>query len=381
MPSGPRILILRSNPVAPDPRVEKEAASLAQAGYHVRALGWDRTAQLPTPELRDGVEITRLGIQSEYGQGLGNLPQLLRWQWGLWRHLVQHHDEFDLIHACDFDTVLPALAAKLLWSKAVIYDVFDFYAEHLRRTPGWIKGLIRSADLWALSRADGVILADEARREQIRGARPRRMTVVYNSPRDEAGGLQPEAGIHPEGSRLHLAYIGLFQVERGLLEMLEVMRKHPEWSLVMAGFGGDAERISALAGELPNVTCLGRVPYERALSLSAGADALFATYDPSIPNHRYSSPNKVFEAMMLGKPIIVARGTNMDRIIEESGCGLVVPYGDIAELEHALACLAEDGPLRQKLGMMARRAYEGRYGWARSEASLLELYRQVSPPA
>jgi glycosyltransferase involved in cell wall biosynthesis len=374
-----RILILRSNPVAPDPRVEKEAASLAAAGCQVRVLGWDRTAQLPTPEAREGFEVVRLGIRSEYGQGLGNLPQLLRWQWGLWRYLAQHHREFDLIHACDFDTILPAMAAKLLWGKPVIYDVFDFYAEHLRRTPGWIKALIRWTDLWALSRADGVILADEARREQIREARPRRLVVVYNSPRDEAGGLEPEAGMHPPGSRLRLAYIGLFQVERGLLEVLEVMRKHPEWSLVMAGFGGDAEQISALAAGLPNVTCLGRVPYEQALRLSAGADALFATYDPAIPNHRYSSPNKVFEAMMLGKPIIVARDTNMDRIIEQSGCGLVVPYGHVVELERALARLADDPSLRQELGRRARRAYETRFSWARSEASLLELYRQVHP--
>ena len=357
--------------------MEKEALSLAAAGYQVRALGWDRTAQLPELERREGIEIHRLSIKADFGQGLGNLPQLLRWQWGLGIYLARHHDEFDLLHACDFDTILPALAAGCLWKKTVVYDVFDFYAEHLRRTPAWVKNLIRRFDLWALTRADGVILADDSRRAQIAGAHPRRETIIYNSPSDAGAALAPEWEIHPPGSKLRLVYVGLFQVERGLFEMLDVMREHPEWSLVMAGFGGDQDRIEALAERLPNVTCLGRVPYDRALRLSAAADVLFATYDPSIPNHRYSSPNKVFEAMMLGKPIVVARLTNMDKIIEENDCGLVVEYGSVDELERSLSRLAGDPLLRDRLGAAGRRAYERQYGWSQQERRLLDLYREL----
>lgn len=44
-----KVVILRSNPVAPDPRVEKEARALSGAGYSVIALGWDRSAALPVP--------------------------------------------------------------------------------------------------------------------------------------------------------------------------------------------------------------------------------------------------------------------------------------------------------------------------------------------
>lgn len=151
--------------------------------------------------------------------------------------------------------------------------------------------------------------------------------------------------LRPPGRHLHLAYIGLLQVERGLLEMLEVLRRHPEWTLTLVGFGGDQEQILSLAQALPNVAWHGRIPYERAPQLSASADALFATYDPAIPNHRYSSPNKIFETMMLGKPTVVARETNMDRIIWQADCGLVVRYGDVEELEAVLSRLAEEPAL------------------------------------
>lgn len=369
----PRVLFLRSNPIAPDPRVEKEARALAAAGYAVCALGWDRTAALPPRETREGWEIVRLPIRAEYGQGLANLPALLRWQRELWRWLAAHRREYDLLHACDFDTILPALLAKFLFRKRVIYDIFDFYAEHLRRTPNWLKAIIRRLDLWSASLADALILVDEARRLQVRGARPRRLEIIYNSPEEIS--LPPA----PPSETFRLAYVGLLQVERGLFQVLEVLRRHPDWRLDLAGFGGDEALLLETARSLPNVAWHGRVSYEQALRLSAAADALFATYDPAIPNHRYSSPNKLFEAMLLGKPVVVARGTNMDVIVGEHDCGLVVEYGDVEALDMAFSRLAADAGLRRWLGANARRAYETVYGWARMRQRLLALYAEVLP--
>lgn len=363
-----RVLILRSNPVAPDPRVEKEARALSEAGYLVRVLGWDRTSALPVRELKDGWEIIRLPIRAEYGRGLGNLPSLIRWQLGLLHWLIRHYREYEILHACDFDTILPALLVKALWRKIVVYDIFDFYADHLRRTPNWIKRLIRKLDLWAVSQVDALILADEARRDQIGNTNPPYLEIIYNSPEE----------ISPQPSQLsqhfRLAYVGLLQVERGLYEMLEILRRHPEWHLDLAGFGGDEAFLLDRARTLPNVIWHGRVSYEQALRLSAAADVLFATYDPSIPNHRYSSPNKLFEAMMLGKPIVVARNTNMDIIVQRHECGIVVEYGHIDELEEALSRLAADKNLREQLGRNARHAYETVYSWKHMRQRLVTLY-------
>jgi glycosyltransferase involved in cell wall biosynthesis len=375
------VLVCRSNPVAPDPRVEKIAQTLAQAGYPVRILGWDRSAALPILDQIGDISLTRLPIRAEYARGVGNFPALLRWQWGLLGWLVRHRRDYDLIHACDFDTVLPALLCRSMFGKRVIYDIFDFYADHLRATPTRLKRLIRALDLRLIGWADALILVDDARWTQIEGAHPRRSAVIYNSPADVYPALQAadwQSDVPPpSGSRLRLAYIGLLQMERGLFELLAVLQKHPEWSLDLAGFGGDEAAIQEKCAALPNVRWLGRVPYDRALQLSYAADALIATYDPAIPNHRYSSPNKVFEAMMLGKPIIVADQTNMDSTISSAECGLVVPYGDVPALEAALARLANDPALRRRLGENARCAYEASYSWPIMQSRLLALYAAV----
>jgi len=370
-----RVCVLRSNPVAPDSRVEKTAHALSRAGYQVMIYAWDRSGSAALEETVHGVHVYRYRLPAPFGSGLRNLPKLFRWQFGLLRWLIKHRAEYDVIHACDFDTILPALWMKRHHRKKVIYDIFDFYADHLRLTPGWIKNNIRRVDLWAIGEADALILVDDARVKQVAGSKPRSTTIIYNSPEDVRDQLA--SNVHTPAGGLRLAYVGLLQIERGLLEMLSVLRNHRDWRLDLAGFGGDEDAVRTAATNMPNVHWHGRVNYHQALQLSAAADVLFATYDPVIPNHKYSSPNKVFEAMMLGKPIIVAAGTNMDRMIAEADCGCIVPYGDIPALEKTLHLLVNEPELLQKYGKNARIAYDTRYNWAIMSQRLIQLYEQV----
>lgn len=371
------ILILRSNPIAPDPRVEKIARVLLNQGWKVELVGWDRTAEMPAAEETALGMIHRLPIRAPFGSGLGNLPQLIRWQIGLVRWLIGHHHQFDVIHACDFDTVLPALILHWFYKKKLVYDIFDFYADHLRRTPALIKKIIRKIDLWVIGQADAVILVDESRREQIGGSKPRRLTVIYNSPEDWIPSDFPQTDENSSKIRLRLAYVGLLQRERGLFALLDVLSSHPDWRLELAGFGGDQDEILEKIKSMNNVRWHGRISYEAALRLSAAADVLIATYDPTIANHRYSSPNKIFEAMMLGRPIIVAENTNIDRIVQRYNNGIVVPYGDCAALEQALIRLALDPQAREQMGHNGRLAYEKEYGWHIMRERLIQLYLQV----
>jgi len=372
-----RVVITRSNPVSPDPRVEKVAAALAATGRRVVVVGWDRSAEASELQTRGYGRLELLSIKAPFGRGLGNLPQLLRWTWGLFRRLASLRHEYEVIHACDFDTVLPALAARAIWHKKVVYDIFDFYASHLRATPRFFKWVARRIELWAIGRVDAVILADEARREQIMGSSPRRLAVVYNTPEDRLEQISASELVDKKKRGFSITYVGLLQIERGLLELLEVVERHPDWSLDLAGFGGDEAEIAGRAESIGNVRLGGRIPYDRAIDLMAASDVLIATYDPRIPNHRYASPNKLFEAMMLSKPIIVAEGTSMDQTVGEHGFGLVVPYGDVSALEEALAELASDPPLRARLGAAGRRAYESTYSWDIMSRRLLNLYDQL----
>jgi glycosyltransferase involved in cell wall biosynthesis len=367
------VVILRSNPLSPDPRSLRVAAALTKAGIEVTLIGWERAGGRATTEQRPYGRVHLMPIAAGFGRGLRNLPQLLRWQTGLLRWLQVHRREYQAIHACDFDTILPALLVGKLGHKPVVYDMFDFYADMLRGMPRLLRRGIRLVDLWAVGRADAVILPDPVRTIQIQVAKPRRLTFVYNSPMDVPFAAAP--GSNPAPFRLSV--VGMLNFERGLLELLQVLKRHPDWKLDLAGYGSDELAIRAAAADCPNVTIHGRLGYPQAMALNAGSDALVATYDPAIPHHRYASPNKVFAAMMLGKPVVAARGTHIDEMLSEIGCGLAVPYGDIEALDAALTRLASDPELRRQMGQAGRKAYEKQFSWAEMETRLVHLYRQL----
>jgi glycosyltransferase involved in cell wall biosynthesis len=373
-----KVVICRANPLAPDPRVDKIARALVNGGYEVMAVGWDMSAQFASEERANGYTIRRLSVHAEFGRGLSNIRHQFRWQLTLLKWLVEHRRNYQIIHACDFDTVLPALLCKAFFRKKVVYDIFDFYAEMLRATPASVVTLIRKIDFKAINQVDAVILADDSRFRQIEGSKPKVVEVVYNTTEDVLSDLTLDRTHENAPFSLQITYVGNIQEERGLLILLDVLKDHSDWSLDLAGFGGDEALIQSEARKLPNVTWRGRVSYEEGLQLSHNADVLFATYDPDVPNNRYASPNKMFEAMMLGKPIIVAYGTNMDRIIQNEDCGLIVEYGSRQDLEASLSKLDDESHLRQRLGENARKAFEKEYNWESMKRRLLKLYGEIA---
>lgn len=371
-----RVLIVRANPVNPDPRVAKIAKVLNDNQYEVKVLGWDQDGSLPQFEDQSGYAIERIRKKVIYKRGLRNLTLVMQWQISLALWLFRHRTEYDVVHACDFDTVLPALFHKFLYRKVVVYDIFDFYADMLKATPELITKLIRKIDLKAINAADAVILVDPVRLDQIRGSHPKRIEFIYNSPIDTRENIQDKQK-PAEEKPFSIAYVGLLSSDRSLFQLLEILGKHPEWQLHIGGYGPEESNLRELAEKLSNVCWYGRISYDKTLELNSQADVLVALYDPAVPNHKYASPNKLFEAMMLAKPVIAAQGTNVDEIVLAEGCGLVVPYGDFTELESAFLTFQQDRLFRVTCGNNARKAYDKKYSWEKMSQRLLSLYRQI----
>jgi len=367
------VIFLRSNSIDPDPRVEKEALSLSKNDFNVIIVGWDREGDLPSYEKKEFGEIYRIKIKAKFGTGIKNIRHLLKWQIGLTVFLVKNRNIFDFIHACDFDTIIPALICKAIYKKKVIYDIFDFYADMLRNIPNLLRRIIRKLDLFLIGLTDAVIIADESRKEQIKGSKPKRLVVIYNSPSK----LESKNDFQ-YSSNLIIGYIGLLQKERGILEMIDVVKTCPEWKLIIGGFGGDEDEIRKLCDLSDNIKFIGRVPYEIALNIYSKSTVLFATYDPKISNHRFSSANKLFEAMMLGKPIIVAKNTGMDKIVEKYNLGFVVEYGNKQQIKDVLSELSKWGDdKKREFSNRVRMIYQKNFSWEIMEKRLIDIYRRV----
>lgn len=131
-----KVCIIRSNPVRPDSRVEKEAWTLKKNGYDVHILAWDRSTNIR--ETNDFVNvadckipITRLGYTATFGEGFKNVIPYLKFQ--LHMHKWLKKNRFDIVHSCDFDTAffLVALLNVKMKSLFLTYLIFFMIDQHL----------------------------------------------------------------------------------------------------------------------------------------------------------------------------------------------------------------------------------------------------------
>ena len=142
-----RIVMLRTNNCMPDPRVEKEANSIITLlDCDLKIVCWDRDGRYAQKdgslELSNGaVPIHWFGIPAMWGGGMKkNFLPMLKFEWKLFWWLMCHHKEYDVIHACDLLTGLPAYLPCKLFRKKMVYDIFDYYAA-TQHGPQWILNI------------------------------------------------------------------------------------------------------------------------------------------------------------------------------------------------------------------------------------------------
>jgi len=369
-----RVVFLRSkSPAGIEPRLAKEAKSLARGGYDVHAILWDRTRSHPTHEIRDGIRIHRYRLAAPEGTA-GLARRLPRWQWFALRKAARLRP--DVIHAIDLDTAWAARAAARITGAKLVYDVFDFYADMITaNVPPKVRERLASAERRMIERADLVIVPDLRRQAQFRGARPRRIVEVMNVPEDRP----PTARAAPDFA---VFYGGMIAKDRGLLDLLAACESTGA-KFIVAGHGPDENALLPHLETSPACMFLGTIPYEEVLSQTASAHAIAALYDPLVPNNRYAAPNKVFEAMMCSKPVLTSDGTAIADLVRSLGCGVVVPYGDRRALQRALEGLMLSPDECERMGARGRAAFESGYRWEAMEARLLEAYGSLlgSPAA
>lgn len=141
-------------------------------------------------------------------------------------------------------------------------------------------------------------------------------------------------------------------------------------------YGTYSKFAEELAEQHENFAFLGTLPYSRVLQTAARSRVLSAIYEPTIRNHRLCAPNKFYEALALGKPVIVCRGTGIDKIVEQNNIGAVIDY-DASQFYDAVRTLAEDEQLRKEMGVRARTLYEEKYKWSIMKGILLRAYEDL----
>jgi glycosyltransferase involved in cell wall biosynthesis len=148
--------------------------------------------------------------------------------------------------------------------------------------------------------------------------------------------------------------------------------------IVFLGDGKEKTNLQVQAGEmgLKNVTFLTSVPKVEMARALAGADACIAILKP-LDEYKTTYPNKVFDYMAAGRPVVLAIDGVIRDVVEAAGCGLFVEPGNPSALAEAIRQLASDKKKARQMGLMGRAFLEENFSRAIIGERLLNLLEEM----
>ncbi len=376
-----------------DVRTEKICLALTAAGHRVTIVSRNRKWQPEREELAEGM-VRRMRPWRWAGasvDGALGFPAFFSPRWSRLIRSAVRESSAELIIVRDLPLCPTAIAAARAFGIPVALDmaenypalmrdrrlgsrnaVVDFFARNPKLTEMVEHYCVAHVD-WTFT-----VVEESSARLIADGAKPEKMSVVSNTPpraRAERGGRD---GRSSPGT-VTVAYLGLLEVARGIGELIDAVGLLREahggaFRAIVIGGGRDAELFRArarAAGLLDtSITFLGLLPHADALAAIAAADI------GVIPHHatelwNSTIPNKLFDYMAAGLPVISSDTFPCVRIIRETKCGEIFHSGDARSMADAIAMASAPSELT-RMAAAGRRAVLERYNWERDTATLLE---------
>jgi glycosyltransferase involved in cell wall biosynthesis len=374
------ISMLVLNNFTNDARVHKEATTLASAGYKVLVIAlWQQG--LAHLEQQSGYQVIRLRLHSRSlnNRLLSPLIKYLEFAWQIWR--LSGRNPAQIYHANDANT-LPAawLASKRNHAK-LVYDAHELETGR-NFSGGSITGIYRS--IWTfpekifINKVQSVITVSPSianmLEHQYHVPLPH---VILNCPElkktSNSNRLRQELNI-PENCKI-LLYQGRVAIGRGIETFLNAVQQVENAVGVVLGDGPALEtlRDRLRSGEWERVYFLGQVPLSDLPSYTASADLGVVLTQDTCLNHHYSLPNKLFEYLHAGLPVICNNLPEMARVVQDYQVGELTDSEDPSSIAKSIQSILSD-PIR--FAQMKANTYKvaENYNWQNESKKLLKVY-------
>jgi glycosyltransferase involved in cell wall biosynthesis len=272
------------------------------------------------------------------------------------------------------------VAAKLLVGSALIYDSHELWPDRNGRSePRW---WLLACEALFVRIADGNLATSPGHADAI--ARRHRVVpprVIRNIPeREGANGNGAAVAMRsPDGDRT-LVYAGALTTRRGLEQAIAALPAAPGLRLRLLGPGSPSyrrllQRLAQEHGVAERVDLHPAVAPQDVVEAISPAAAGLALIQPSPRSYALSLPNKLFEYLAAGLPVLASDVPTIRSFVEGEGIGLIAPAEDTAEIAQAMLEIA--APERNAELRAVARAVAARLTWEREAEGLKSAYREA----
>lgn len=285
-----------------------------------------------------------------------------------------------VIHAHDLQT-LPAGArlAKTL-NASLVYDSHELATHVSTRPPLFFRLWMGWKERRSIPVADRVLTVSGGIAEHLeRKYRIRRPDLVFNSPptvtTSSGTTVRDDLGL---GAEVPLAlYVGALTANRGLEQTVDTLGLLPEFHLACVGprqdeWESDMRARARKSASEDRLHFLDPVPIERLIDYLSTADVGVIAIQNITLSYWFTMPNKLFETVLAGVPVVVADLPHLRDFVETNNVGVVADQTDPAAIASAVRQVAARPDFRPGAGHLAR--LREQYGWEAQARRLVEIY-------
>ena len=358
-----------------DYRIYREATSLRRAGHQVVIVA---SSFKPTP-LKGWDDFEIHSIPLDRSRSLRRLYPLF-WQRAYPLLIATHPDSY---HAHDLDSLWPAVRAAQRLDLPIVYDAHEFWTEQSSLVN---RPLMRSC--WSLlerrliRRVDRVITVSGSIAQSLKERyRLDEVVVLRNLPlfRHKVQSNLIRGTLDLPDDRPIVLYQGGFLTENGLREQIEAAAGLAA-ALVLIGDGPSEQALRnqvCAAGLDDRVYFIPRVPFHQLHNYTCSADLGLCLIKGTGKSFYYSLPNKLFEYMMAGLPILASNFPEMQRIVRETRTGVTVDPTNIVAIREQITAFLDNAEQREACAKASLQAAQ-HYNWEREAAQLTQLYETLA---
>lgn len=361
-----------------DSRVEKISDSLARAGHVVKVVALEGP-DLAEHEIRQNYDVQRISLISKPWPK-NKFIQLFKYIEFLFKSVKLHRNAAEVVHCNDLNALPVGFLIKKLSKNNVkiIYDAHEYETETNGQKP--INRFFKKRlEDFLIKHVDKVItVSPKISLEYSRLYNIQKPAVVLNCPNfietNRQNFIREALGLR-DTQKIFL-YQGSLSPGRGIELALAAFEQLPDNNkvLVCMGYGPLEHLIKLKSTESLNIHFLPAVSPSNLLTYTSSADYGISFIEDTCLSYRYCLPNKVFEYLMAGIPVIVSNLPELSKLVNENGVGVVAnDYTDESVTQALNSILNLDYSDLSKNIEMTKKKYK----WEQQEKTLLEVYSKL----
>ncbi|MCC7303577.1 MAG: glycosyltransferase [Bacteroidia bacterium] len=361
------------NDLATDQRVDRTCRTLVKEGFKVTLVGRRLPGSLPVGMRPYQTRRMRLLFRK------GPLFYLF-FNVRLFLFLLLRRA--DLIVANDLDTLAACSVAATLKRRVLWYDSHELFCEVPELMgSGWKKRVWERIERRYFPRLKFVSTVNESIALWYHNRYGIKPAVIRNIPDVRTPSerkSRADLGM-PEDRKILLLQGAGINVDRGAEEIVEAM-KHTEGIVLYIIGGGDVLRVlkQEAASVSGKVVFLPKMPFRELMQYTMNADAGLTLDKDHNLNYRYSLPNKLFDYIRCGIPVIASSLPEINRIFEQYNIGIRIPSHHPGEMAAAITAFLSDNAALMRARKEVERAAKDLV-WEKEEVIITRMIKSMFP--